>query len=248
MGGDAPEARLARFRTALLRYRGLAGVAIDLETAVRVEEVELGIIESLKPAVREAVEAGESLNSLAARLLEEGTLSRLAGVVAEKLGLEGPRDLGDALQRMASGDIEAPGAKVAFVVMQAVARAYAEVLLEAEGPREVMGTRCPVCGAESDVMAAEPDGGYSMVCPFCFYKWRLPGVGLSCPSCGSRDRFALGIYTGRSDKRVALLHCQNCGFTARVILDRNVASGAPRSLLPLIALRADRYRAFVGEA
>ncbi len=234
---------LGEFRRALLRYRGLVGVAVDLETSLVVEEAEVDVMAEIAGEAERAVRSGESLEELATRLLDSGVLDRLVSRVASKLGIEEPESAAEALERLSSGDLESPHARAAFIAMQALARAYADKLLEVEGPREMLGTKCPVCGVESDIIRAEADGGYSMVCPFCFYTWRIPGRGLRCPRCGSSDPFALGVYTGRADKRVALLYCQDCGFTGRLILDRSIR--APRSVHPLIAMGADRFRAYV---
>jgi Zn ribbon nucleic-acid-binding protein len=241
----APEGSyVGELRRAILRYKTLIGGSVDLETTLKVEEAERLVAARVRRAVEEAVIRGQNLEDVASSLLESGVLDELAKEVGGLLGLQPPRSVEEALEHMASGDLSSDESRVAFVVMQGVARTYADLLLEREGVPERLGTRCPVCGAESDILVAEPGGGYSMLCPFCFYKWRLPGGGLRCPRCGSADKFSLGIYTDRNDKRVALLHCQECGFTGRLILDRTIR--APRSVLPLIALGADRFRAYTG--
>ncbi|MEB2836740.1 MAG: formate dehydrogenase accessory protein FdhE [Desulfurococcales archaeon] len=234
------------FRLALLRYRSLTGPSVDVDTAVEVERLEEEIASRVRDAAESAAAQGEGINALASRLWETGVIQELYAYTLKRLGLEGGDPL-EAYERLLEGDYDSPGAQAMFIVMQAIARAYADVLLERDGVKTILTHVCPVCGVESDVMVAEPDGGYSMVCPFCYYKWRLPGRGLVCPRCGSRDKFSLGLYMDKSDRRVALLHCQECGYTARVIMDASITEGVPRSVLPLLALGADRFRGLLGE-
>ncbi|MEB3816484.1 MAG: hypothetical protein LRS46_00875 [Desulfurococcales archaeon] len=246
MGGSPEEGSLEGFRLALKMYGRIAGIPLDEESALKVEELELKIMSTLRGEASKAVDSGLGLSEWSSSLLESGVLGDLYKLAAETLGVEGA-GLEEARSLLESGRYDEPGAQALFIVLQAVARAYAEALLAREGLREKLTHVCPVCGVETDIMVARGAGRYSMLCPFCYYEWMLPGRGLVCPRCGSRDRFALGVYTGRSDRRLALLHCQNCGFTARLINDPEIYRRAPRSLLPLIALGADRYRSVVEE-
>ncbi len=246
MAGVPEDGGARSFRLALLRYRSLTGPSVDVDTAVEVERLEEEIASRVRDEAGSAAARGEGINALASRLWESGVIQDLYAHALERLGLDGGDPL-EAYERLLEGDYDSSGAQAMFIVMQAIARAYADALLERDGVKTVLTHVCPVCGVESDIMVAEPDGGYSMICPFCYYKWRLPGRGLVCPRCGSRDKFSLGLYMDKSDRRVALLHCQECGYTARVIMDPSIAEGAPRSVLPLLALGADRFRGLLGE-
>lgn len=246
--GEAPEGggggELERFRAALVRFRRLSGMDVNIDTAVRVEELELKLASRVATRVREAVKAGVDLNSLTTGMWEEGVVGELYREASSFVGVEAG-DPSEALAKLLEGDYEDPSAQAMFLTLQAIARAYSSALLEVDGVKTILTHVCPVCGVESDIMAYEGGGRYVMVCPFCYYKWRLPGEGLVCPRCGSRDRFALGLYMDRRDSRIALLHCQNCGYTVKLIRDPEVTRSSPGSVLPLIAMGAVRFKRLI---
>jgi Zn ribbon nucleic-acid-binding protein len=249
--GEAPEGsgergELEEFRRALIRFRRLSGMNVDIDTAVSVEELELKLASRVATEAREAVKAGADLNSFASELWEKGVVNELYREASRFLGIEAG-DPSGALAKLLESDYEDPRAQAMFLTLQSIARAYSSALLRVDGVKTKLTHVCPVCGVESDIMAYEGKGQYVMVCPFCYYKWRLPGEGLVCPRCGSRDKFALGLYMDRRDSRVALLHCQNCGYTVKLIRDPEVTRASPRSVLPLIAMGASRLRHLIEE-
>ncbi|GAB6147661.1 hypothetical protein [Stetteria hydrogenophila] len=242
--GGGVEGRLEEFREALDRYGHLAGVKFDRDYALRVEEAELLVEEELLPRAREAVKRGLDLKGFIERVEADGLLGRLAGAAASRLGVGGAAawgevDYGAALARLAAGEV-GDVERVAFVATQGALRAYARAYEEEHGVERRGSAVCPVCGGVSDLMVRKGDG-YRMVCPYCFYEW-LVGEEAFCPYCGNRDRRFIGVFTD-AQGRVGLAYCQACGSAWRVILDPSIK--APRSLLPLIALRAERFRAYL---
>jgi len=227
---------LEDFKRALVKYgHFFKHMKLDRGLVLAVEEVQLDV---MKEAYNE-IDVGESLDRNIKRLTERGLIrswaSRIAGVIGEE-----HRDL-DVLDALAGG-LEKPGARSTLLAVQAVARAYANKLLE-NGVGYEPSARCPVCGLESKTMVKR-GRFYNMVCHFCGYEWRVSDR-IVCPFCGSRDPVSIGVFSDRA-RRVALARCQDCGSTWRVIMDESI--NAPRILLPLIALRAEAFRTVLESA
>ncbi len=240
-GGGSVRRRLREFRLALSRYEHLSGVRVDKGLSLKVEEAELVVEEALLPAAREAVSQGLDFKGYVERIEAAGSLERLASEAASILGYRGETlDYRTALARLAEGAEVGEEERLAFILIQGAARAYARAYEEAYGRAEALTAECPLCGGSSDVMVKREDG-YYMVCPFCFYEWRT-GAEVACPYCGSTDRLAIGMFMDRA-RRVALAHCQDCGSSWKVVLDPSIR--APRVLLPLIALAAEKYKALI---
>ena len=228
-------------RAALYRYKHLLrGGEIDIDMAVLVENVEEELMEEIR-GDRETVEIleteplGRALSMLATR----GALERLASKASARLG-EKVGNIDAAVEAFLTGNIEAPGFRVIFIVIQALARVKAEITEEREGARYHPEPVCPVCGAVSRTMIREDSDTYSMVCPFCGYKWVVSREGFLCPFCGNRDKLSLGVFTDKKTKRLGLAWCQACGATWHLVLDKTIR--VPRLLLPVIAHGAEIYR------
>ncbi len=236
--GQWVEERLREFEKALDKYLHLLrGGRIDREKTMLVERIELEIIQELEEELSPDG-TPQPLDRLLDRLEECGWLHAKILEVAERIG-EDQVNPTKALESFLVGDVEAPGAKAAFIVVQAVAR----YLASKTPARDMVSSRCPVCGAESKTMTVEGDG-YYMVCPFCGYAWRVSKDRVVCPFCGSDNPVSIGVYMDRK-RRIGLFVCQECGSTWRGILDRSIR--APRILLPLISLGAEAFRAFLRE-
>lgn len=235
--------RLRELRVSLSKYEHLAGLKLQRTAILKTEEAQLRAMEKLRPAARSAVASAKSLDELASELAASGVLEEVVSEIAEALGVEGYKGVYEALDSIASGeagDEERP----AFLALQALARVYAEEYEAARGVVESRGAACPVCGSTSDVAIYDGEA-YYMLCPLCFYKWRVGG-GIECPYCGSRDPVAIGLFMDRQ-RRVALAHCQSCGSSWKLILDPSLARRAPRLVIPLIALAAEKYRGLTPE-
>lgn len=235
------EERIAEFERALDKYlHFLRGGRIDRDLALRIERIQLEIIEYLSSILPDPpMEAWEALGILR----ERGLLADVVERVSKATGDE-PRDIDEALAAFQSGDLDKPGAKTLLIAVQAVARYVADKRLEKEGPLDIQTPHCPVCGAESKTMIVGNDGFY-MICPFCAYKWRISRSKVVCPYCGSDNPISIGVFTDRR-RRIGLFVCQECGATWRGILDRSIR--APRILLPLISLGAESFRRFAKDS
>ncbi|ESQ26142.1 MAG: Protein involved in formate dehydrogenase formation [uncultured Acidilobus sp. OSP8] len=145
----------------------------------------------------------------------------------------------ESLTKALEGDVSSRGSRSALLVFQAVARAYASHYERKNGTVEEVTAYCPLCGSESRTMVRVGEE-YLLVCHLCGYAWRVSRKTLACPFCGNSNPFSIGIFMDK-DGRLGLAYCQECGSSWRVVLDERVAS-APRILLPLLALAAERLR------
>ncbi|MGC9209710.1 MAG: formate dehydrogenase accessory protein FdhE [Acidilobus sp.] len=231
---------LDRFERALRRYSRLLGLKIDLDLARKVEAIQ----ERIKRDVAKFMEAKggllSSLSDLLARLSDAGLLSAYIVEVGSEIGDEvNPSSAEESLAKAFEGDVDAKGARSALLAFQAIARAYAEAYERANGIIESTTPYCPLCGSESRTMVRVGQD-MLMVCHVCGYAWRISKGVLTCPFCGNSNPFTVGVFTDK-DRRLGLAYCQQCGSTWRVIFDDDMAS-APRILLPLLALAAERLR------
>lgn len=244
--GSEVRRRVNELVTAITRYRQLHGLNVDLRVARSVEDLQARIIVELKE--RGVAGGVEKASEALARLLdrEKGLLEEFYRAAAELTGDPAdPGDLESVIAAALRGDVERPGAKAALLVVQAVARAVAESLLERVGPGSELSIYCPVCGAASETMYKKR-GSYYMVCHFCSYTWRVTGGELLvCPSCGATAPIDVGVVADKH-KRVGMAACQRCQFRWRVIMDEHLR--APLIVLPLIAMGAERYRPALDEA
>jgi FdhE protein len=228
--------------TSLTVYRGLHGLSdLELSYIRRVEEAQARVIERLKGVV-----AGYGgLRDAVAALLESSELLRAAREIAGALGEEPPEAVGwGEVARVLSGDLDFRGARSLLLAIQAVARSYAEAVIESRGEGSGVTSLCPICGAASETMYRRR-GGYYMVCHFCGYTWRVSGEIPLCPRCGAQPPLDVGVVSDRS-RRLGLASCWRCGYTWRIILDEHVK--APAIALPLIALGAEKLRPALEEA
>ncbi|MGC9071396.1 MAG: formate dehydrogenase accessory protein FdhE [Acidilobus sp.] len=231
---------LELFERGLRRYSQLLGLKIDIELAKKVEAVQERIMADVARFIEAREGLASSLSDLLAGLSNSGLLSNYIAEVGSEIGDE--VDLDDAeesLARAFEGDVISRGARAALLAFQAVARAYAGAYERANGIAESMSAYCPLCGSESRTMV-RVDQDFVMVCHMCGYAWRVSRGSLKCPFCGNSNPFTIGIFTDK-DRRLGLAYCQECGSAWRVIFDENMAS-APRVLLPLLALAAERLR------
>ena len=233
--------RAEELRAALYKYKHLLrGGEIDIEKAVLVEDVE----EDLMSEIREdtgtiEILKAEPLDRALSILANRGILERLASRASARLG-ESIEDIDAAVEAFLTGNVEAPGFRTMFVVIQALARVKAEIVEEKDGIIYHPEPVCPVCGATSRTMVKEDNNTYSMICPFCGYKWIVSREGFLCPFCGNKDKLSLGVFTGKKAKRLGLAWCQACGATWHLVLDKT--RRVPRLLLPVIAYGAEIYR------
>ncbi|MCE4599478.1 MAG: formate dehydrogenase accessory protein FdhE [Desulfurococcales archaeon] len=231
---------LEEFELGLRKYRHfIKRLDLDVESIKRVEEVQLKIGELLKDS--RILDGREGLREVIGKLLDSGILARLVEEASMELNLTSPGDLEEALKRVLAGDLDYPGAHATLIVLQGIARFYADSVLEREGLGHEPSAKCPLCGAMSETMVKKGDA-YTMVCHFCAYQWVVSRRSLMCPYCGSTHPISIGIYSDKK-KRIALARCQDCGATWRLILDESIRP--PRVLLPLIALGAEAYRPFL---
>jgi len=237
--------RVSELRSGLHRYRHLLrGGEVDYDTSLRVEEVESRIINRL-------LHNNDYINIIKYNDLSN-ILYKLKNLIFEE-AKKIARDLDDkiedpekALEAFYAGNQDTPGFRTMFIVIQAIARVKAELYEEENGQIENPSPVCPVCGAVSRTMIKEEDSRYTMVCPFCGYKWTVSRGSLVCPYCGNSDPLSLGIFTGKKSKRLGLAWCQACGATWRVVLDSSIR--VPRLLLPVIAHGAEIYRSLIPAA
>ena len=231
--------RLREFRRALTRYGPSIEHRIPRGLALKIEEAEQVIIESLRGRASLYVRDGRGLDEFMDDLKASGEVDRLIVEVAERIGVnvEDPRAARDALE---AGDYASKQAMAAFIVYQAVARAYAEAYRDQLGTVDKGDAQCPVCGATSDLAIVRDDGVY-MSCPFCYYEWRL-GDDIRCPYCGNEDRLSIGLFMDRQ-RRVALAHCQQCGSTWKVVLAPDLGS-LVRPVLHLVAHGVERFKVY----
>ncbi len=236
---------IEEFKAAIHRYKHLLrGGEIDYDAAVRVESIELEIIERLRSeeSIVRVLEA-EPLERALARLRDR--VERLILEVAERMGEESVEPA-RALEAFYTGDTSVPGFSSALVVVQAFARLKAKLYEDSNGIIKHVSPVCPVCGALSKTMQVGGDEKYYMICPFCGYKWLVSEGRLVCPYCGNSDALSVGIFSGKKTKRLGLAWCQKCGSTWRVVLDTSIR--VPRLLLPLIAHGAEIYRPFIRDS
>jgi len=234
------------FRHALERAERTFKLEVPLDVATKIEELQLEVIDELKEKAHAAVEENKSLDQCVAEVLPS-LLNKYYLTFIEELDLRNNvEDLGEAILNLEAGRIDTNGSRVVFLIVQAVARAYAEAFERVKGVIERRSTRCPLCNVESDIIVRWPDGTYRMLCPFCGYTWIVSRGSLVCPRCGSKNPVALGVFSDR-ERRVGLFVCQDCGYKAKIILDVNIVKRFPRSVLPLIALNGERYRPFLRE-
>jgi len=245
--GEAVEVRrrVTELVTAITRYRQLHGLHVDLRIARSVEELQARIIVRLKS--EEVLHGSSTAREALSRLLDERR-DLILEFYREAADLTGdPPDPGDLESILASalrGDVERPGSKSMLLVLQAIARAVAEIREESGGSGAELSIYCPVCGAASETMARRR-GWYYMICHFCGYTWRVSGELLTCPNCGATAPIDVGVVTDKH-KRLGLAGCQRCGYTWRVLMDEHVR--APNIVIPLIAMGAERYRSALTKA
>ena len=245
MGSKGLDEKIREFEEALHKYKHLYIIELPIEQTVEVERIQLEIIESLREEALKSIRESVPLEEFASRLVEEGEAEKHYYAVLEGITGANEPSFEEAVEQVDSGAYDKPGAAALLLMLQAVARAYAESYEELYGKGAKGGSDCPICKARSDIMYREQDGSYYMLCPFCFYVWKVSDEKLVCPHCGSRDEVGLGIYSDKA-MRVGLLHCQDCGGTTKVILDKAIR--APRPVLPLIALSAEKFRPFLSES
>ena len=231
---------LTVFERALTRYSRILGLKVDVKVAVKVEALQRKIIDDVKRLLEGQGVDGVSLSDLLARLSNAGLLRDYIVYIGRELNDEvSPDKAEESLARALEGDVESRGARSALLAFQAVARAFAEAYEGSKGTVDDDSPYCPLCGSESRTMVRRDDG-FHMVCHMCGLEWRVSRDALKCPYCGNTNPFSVGLFTDK-DRRLGLAYCQECGSTWRVILDSDMAS-APRVLLPLLALAAERLR------
>ena len=189
---------------------------------------------------RDAVAGGNSLEFFIAIVKSRGLLAEAVKIIASVLKVEvDERQIDRLLAEALSGNIDTSEHRAVLLAAQAAARAYATAFEESRGMIYEPSAYCPLCGAQSRTMVKDGEDHY-MICHFCYYAWRVPSQPY-CPYCGTSHPLSVGLYTGRL-RRLALAECQDCGSTWRLILDKSIVERAPRQLLPLIALSAERLR------
>ena len=207
----------------------------DASLVRRVEEAQQAVMARVKSLLDTSRSLEENLEKPEIKRELEEALREIAGILGEE-----PPSLEEALRAVGDGRVEGPG-RVGLLALQAVARAYADLLLEREGPGYEPSQYCPVCGAPSQTMVKEGRSFY-MICHFCTYKWLVSQRGLLCPYCGNTNPVSIGLFSDRK-RRVALALCQECGTLWNIVVDESIK--APRILLPLIASSAQAYRVFI---
>ena len=219
------------------RYKHLLhGGSIDVDLAEKIEDIEKNIINNIK----NIIDLDKDLEEIIRELTENGVLDELIRDVGRELKVN-VKDARKAVNTFLDGNLQDEQARIAFIVIQAVARLKA-MHSEQKGLSEKarITPYCPVCGAESGTMVRYK-GAFYMVCPFCGFMWRVSDTFI-CPYCGNTDKLRLGVMTGKRSKRLGIAWCQECGRTWRVILDERVVLSVPRLLLPVIAYGAEIYR------
>ncbi len=234
--------RMEEFKDALRKYTHLLkGGKIDLEKTIKIEELELKLIDDLISNKSVICESKRDLQSLIEALLDSGWIEEAMRRASHELNVEIDSSPREALEAFLTGNVEKPAGKVALLVVQSIARCLAESKLESGEIVEEVTPLCPVCGAESRTMVLEREG-YYMVCPFCSYKWLVSRDKIRCPYCGNDNPISLGVFSDRA-RRLGLVVCQECGATWRLVIDKSIK--APRILLPVISLGAEAYRKFI---
>ncbi|MCE4624487.1 MAG: formate dehydrogenase accessory protein FdhE [Desulfurococcales archaeon] len=226
-------------RNAINRYKHLLkGGEIDYDKTLLVEEIEEELIENAKRndeiiKILDNNELTTALAKLTEKLREDYVR------VSEKLGHR-LTNFDEALEAFLTGKKDVPGFNIIFIIIQAYARLKAQLYEEEKGNINNSTAECPVCGAISRTMLKEDERTYSMICPFCGYKWIVSTNGLRCPYCGNTDKLAIGVFTGKKLKRLGLAWCQSCGETWRVVLDKGIK--VPRLFLTALSFGAEIYR------
>ncbi len=231
---------LTAFERYLRRYSQLFGLKVDLEAAIKVEALQKKIMDDARRFLEGQGANDITLSDLLARLSYAGLLRDYIIYIGRELNDEvSPDKAEESLARAFEGDVNIKGARSALLAFQAVARALAQAYEGSRGVIDDGSPYCPVCGSESRTMVRRDDGFY-MVCHVCGFAWRVGRGALTCPYCGNSNPFSVGLFTDK-ERKLGLAYCQECGSTWRVVLDKDVAS-APRVLLPLLALAAERLR------
>jgi len=223
--------------SSLSRYAHMLGFPVNIEWVRVVEEVQ----ERVMSDVRGEASGYSSLREFVDALESRGYILRASLEASRVLGEE-VEDYGRAFRAALSGDLSVRGARVVLIVLQAIARAYAEEMLK-KGVRVESSAYCPICGAVSETMFKE-GGMYYMVCHFCSYKWLVSADKPICPYCGNSDELSIGVL-GDKQMRVALVKCWKCGATWRAIMDETIKT--PLILKPLIAMAAEKFRKVLEE-
>jgi FdhE protein len=235
------ENELEELKSAIVKYKHLLkGGEIDFDTTIKIEKTELEIINKLSGNKETIITLEKNDLEIAISKMKK-IIHDIIRETARKLGEENV-DPVLALEAFYIGDTSVPGFKAAFITVQAIARLKAKLFEKEYGNIENATPYCPVCGARSRTMVKD-EQGYSMICPFCGYKWRVSKDKLVCPYCGNSDPMTIGVFTGKKSKRLGLAWCQRCGASWHVILDRKIR--APRLLLPLIGYGAEYYRPLI---
>lgn len=224
--------RVEELLSSLSRYAHLLGFPVNVEWVRLVEELQERIIEDVRGEAREYV----SLKDFTAALSSRGYLAKAIEEVSKALA-EDVDDPDVALRAALTGDLEVKGAKIALIVLQAIARAYAEEALK-RGVTIETSALCPLCGALSETMIKE-EGRYTMVCHFCSYKWVVSEGKPICPYCGNQDELSIAVISDKQ-MRVALMKCWKCDSTWRAIMDETIRT--PLILKPLIAMAAEKFK------
>ncbi len=221
------------FEVAMKKYGALMLEEPDVNSARKVEETQLIIMRELYDKIDES----RTLEDVLVDLEANGSLRNTIERVARELGTQLSEDPINAYRRLVGGegDLEGPDATPIILAIQAIARAYAEKYEYRNGISSGKDNTCPLCGTESDTMIVE-GREYCMVCPMCGHKWRISEGSPVCPRCGE-DR-KLGVYSDRGGI-LGLATCQSCGYSWHMILGK---VEAPRIMLPLIAMGAERFR------
>ncbi len=215
----------------------LKGGRVDIRKSLEIESMEEKIIKDIF-SNKIDINLNKDLNNILDELFNNGALLDLIKQVGEEMNahVSSPRK---AYENFLVGNLDDAGARVAFIVVQAIARAKA-IVEESKGVVEEITPFCPLCGAESRTMVKREDG-YFMVCSFCGYTWRISRV-FTCPYCGNRDKMSLGVFTDKRTRRIGLAWCQECGSSWRIILDEKLSRSLPRLFIPVIAHAAEVYR------
>lgn len=228
---------LEEFISSLRKYGHLTGFKLDIETAKKIEEIQLNIINDIKNKLTNL--NLDDLNKLISELSQNGLMQTLIKEASKALGEEiDINNADEAFKEALEGNMNFRGAKASLIALQAVSRLYAEKYKEKNGEILNVSPYCPICGSESKTMI-KADNDYKMVCHFCGYIWKVSEKKIVCPYCGNSEEFSLGVFSDK-EGRVGLVYCQNCKSSWRIILDESIK--APSILLPLIALGGEKFK------